>query len=332
MPNDKIWFRALTEEKDCPKITINGIEHQTSLHYKQTIQFPVNSCKFIIPRNTNKIEFDDVEAIIPNKKIEKILVIGDTGCRTKGLYVQNCQKDWPFAKIADMAISHKPDLIIHLGDFFYREFCRSSECKNEPVGDNFHTWEAEFFTPTTNLLNIAPWVMVRGNHESCNRGGKGWTHFFDDRKSCYNYSKPYAFDISPDLRFIIADSAKHDLSQNDLKKINNLSQGKKSWLLTHRPLWANKEGKIEFYSAPEVLAPNVTTIFSGHIHLFQASRHNGKKQIIVGNSGSKLNKWPETDFTKKEFGFVILEKQPNKSWKLDLFNVKDKVIASDYIK
>ncbi len=38
---------------------------------------------------------------------------------------------------------------------------------------------ADFFTPTAPLLAAAPWVMVRGNHEVCNRAGQGWYRYLD---------------------------------------------------------------------------------------------------------------------------------------------------------
>src|SRR5262249_51867273 len=40
-------------------------------------------------------------------------------------------------------------------------------------------WQADLFTPARPLLQAAPWVMVRGNHELCNRAGQGWYRYLD---------------------------------------------------------------------------------------------------------------------------------------------------------
>ena len=53
----------------------------------------------------------------------RILVLGDTGCRIKGSFLQACNDPvaWPFAGLAKAAADLKPDLVIHLGDYLYRE-------------------------------------------------------------------------------------------------------------------------------------------------------------------------------------------------------------------
>jgi hypothetical protein len=48
-----------------------------------------------------------------------------------------------------------------------------------PWGYGWDTWKADFFDPAQALLKAAPWVMVRGNHETCTRAGQGWWRFLD---------------------------------------------------------------------------------------------------------------------------------------------------------
>ena len=63
------------------------------------------------------------------RSIKRIVVIGDTGCRLKGDNVQDCNDpaQWPFAAIARLAAARHPDLVIHVGDYHYRESpCRQS--------------------------------------------------------------------------------------------------------------------------------------------------------------------------------------------------------------
>ena len=53
----------------------------------------------------------------------RIVVIGDTGCRLKGKATPGLQRPrtLPFARVAASAAAFKPDLVIHVGDYHYRE-------------------------------------------------------------------------------------------------------------------------------------------------------------------------------------------------------------------
>ncbi|MFX8797610.1 metallophosphoesterase, partial [Acinetobacter baumannii] len=84
---------------------------------------------------------------------------------------------WPFKLGATLSASLKPDLVLHVGDFHYREKpCPAGNdgCAGSPWGDNWDVWREDFFAPADSLLRAAPWIMVRGNHELCDRGGHGW--------------------------------------------------------------------------------------------------------------------------------------------------------------
>jgi len=83
---------------------------------------------------------------------------------------------WPFARVAMTAAGFAPDLVIHVGDYHYRETpCADrAGCANSPHGDTWRAWQADFFDPAEGLLASAPWIMLRGNHEDCLRAGAGW--------------------------------------------------------------------------------------------------------------------------------------------------------------
>ena len=69
---------------------------------------------------------------VPAPDPQRILVLGDTGCRIKGTFVQACNDPvaWPFAGLAKAAAALKPDLVIHLGDYLYRESpCPAGQCR-----------------------------------------------------------------------------------------------------------------------------------------------------------------------------------------------------------
>ncbi len=334
MPDQEIWFRVVTDQEECPKVNINDTDRKMSIYSNRHENMKNISCMLALNgdavlNSVESIEFEG-KKINFTRKPQKIAIIGDTGCRLKGIYLQDCQKNWPFKQVIDIAATHKPDLVIHVGDYFYREFCLSNSCKNEPTGDTTETWNREFFIPAKQLLKSAPWIMVRGNHESCSRGGNGWSHFFDYRNQCEKNTPTYTIDISSDLRLIIADSASAVLSQKDIDEINKLSEGKRSWLLTHRPLWHSRNNKIKTETKPNLIADNINSIFSGHIHIFQRSENIGKQQFIIGNSGTKLDKIPDNS-TKEGFGFTIISRQANNNWKLESFNTQHKIIDSHII-
>ena len=122
---------------------------------------------------------------LPRLNPTKIIAFGDTGCRIKGTAIQNCNdpEDWPFEKVARAAAAAHAHLILHVGDYLYREDpCpagKESFCGGTPHGDNWDTWNADFFKPGATLLAGAPWIFARGNHEICSRAWQGWSYYLD---------------------------------------------------------------------------------------------------------------------------------------------------------
>jgi hypothetical protein len=136
------------------------------------------------------------------RRPERIAVLGDTGCRITYYADQGCndQKTWPFASVAASVANQQPELILHLGDYYYREVpCLASnpDCTPGPYGDREQTWRVEFFEPARPLLARAPWVFARGNHEDCARGGYGWAYYFGE--------DPVACDVAHRAAFIRLD-------------------------------------------------------------------------------------------------------------------------------
>lgn len=132
-----------------------------------------------------------------------IAVIGDTGCLilppSHGkAQLQDCDKasKWPFAAVAKRVAAAGPGLIIHVGDYVYRQAscataaptakdlkkCKGSPNVNPPGSlnfDNWKLWETDFFKPAKPMLSVAPFVFVRGNHDLCARSGNGYFLFLD---------------------------------------------------------------------------------------------------------------------------------------------------------
>jgi hypothetical protein len=161
----------------------------------------------------------------PVAEPRRIVVIGDTGCRLKGKDFQDCNdpQAFPFAQVAASAAAWKPDLVVHVGDYHYREDpCPADRpgCAGSPHGYGWDAWNADFFVPGKALLAAAPWVLARGNHESCARGGQGWWRYLDPHPlqagatcddpagdAVADYSDPYAVPLGGDAQLLVFDSA-----------------------------------------------------------------------------------------------------------------------------
>ena len=261
---------------------------------------------------------------IPSGPIERIAVIGDTGCRlnTWEKKYQNCNDpaEWPFATVAATVADWQPDLIVHVGDYLYRESPCPEDmpgCQGSPYGDNWQTWNADFFTPASPLLGLAPWLMMRGNHETCDRNAGGWFAYLDTRSfqyACQLFTEPYVTYLDG-VTLAILDSAEasdevvHPGEEEEYKRqfalLATLAPPG-SWLTTHRPVWGLLEDQGGTYevenasyeaSSGDSLNDRYGLVLSGHIHLGEALTFDESSdrppQLISGNSGTALDDVPE---------------------------------------
>ncbi|HEY2968011.1 MAG TPA: metallophosphoesterase [Casimicrobiaceae bacterium] len=190
--------------------------------------FPVQVCEATLPAGAIRASIGDRALPIVKAEPRRIVVIGDTGCRMKSSdrVFQACNDTaaWPFAQVAAAAAAAAPDLVIHVGDYHYRENAcppDNAGCAGSPWGYGWDAWNADLFTPAQPLLAAAPWIVVRGNHESCDRAGQGWWRFLDPRplvpdRDCNDpardeagdYSEPYTVPIAADTELIVFDSSR----------------------------------------------------------------------------------------------------------------------------
>jgi len=115
--------RAVTEKSSCPKATIDGAEAIMSRRAEPNDAFPVLVCALSIPKGAKEAAIDGRPLALPPARIDKIALIGDTGCRLKAMVLQGCNalQSWPFRLVADDVAEIAPDLILHVGDLIYRE-------------------------------------------------------------------------------------------------------------------------------------------------------------------------------------------------------------------
>ena len=262
---------------------------------------------------------------VPVTNPQRILVLGDTGCRIKGSALQACNDAarWPFPQLAAAAAKLKPDLVIHVGDYLYRESAcppGNQGCAGSPWGDNWITWQADFYEPAAPLLAAAPIVLARGNHEDCNRAGLGWLRLqgpsaFDG--SCIPHLPLVTVDLG-NLRLAVMDDATADDVQ--LKREESPAYAAELtdmatlpapvWFVHHRPIWAAITGplgipiggNLQLIDATRIapqhneplIAPTVELMLSGHIHTFEAINYTKgvPPQIVAGNGGDNLEVTP----------------------------------------
>jgi hypothetical protein len=70
---------------------------------------------------------------------------------------QDCDinSQWPFSILAERIAAAKPDLVIHVGDYLYRESpCPKNDkgCAGSAHGDKWDTWKTDFFVPAAPLI------------------------------------------------------------------------------------------------------------------------------------------------------------------------------------
>jgi hypothetical protein len=217
--------RVLTENSVCPNVRVDGhvvpmmvrrgpgtVAQRPTASTPENSQasvFPVLTCELALSPRVRSATVDGHRLPLPRRRLDRIVVIGDTGCRLKAADAayQACNDPsaFPFARIAAEAAAWHPDAVIHVGDLIYRENpcpAGNDDCAGSPWGYGYDAWRADFFEPAAPLLSAAPWILTRGNHESCARAGQGWWRFLDPRpirpdQTCDDPANDAAGDYSP---------------------------------------------------------------------------------------------------------------------------------------
>lgn len=309
--------RAVVMDGGCPQAVIDGQLRAMVLRRDGDARFPA-VCELPLPAGAKAVSIGGQVLPAPVRAPRRIVLLGDSGCRIQGIKVQACNdpKAWPFPEVARLAAARKPDLVIHVGDYYYRENpCPplNLACAGSPYGDNWATWRAEFFQPAAPLLAAAPWVFVRGNHEVCGRGGDGWFALLDASPKpveCARQTAPFAVDIGG-LNLYVLDSSNTidraaparsvQMFAEQLQALGPALDQGQGWIVTHRPIW----GLVPIARAP-LLDPveiglnlteqaavrgralaGVQMIVSGHIHDFAAMSFGAARpaQLVVGTGG-----------------------------------------------
>jgi len=316
-PERQATVRAITEDARCPSMRVNGSGRvMNERAAPDPPDYDVLTCQKSIGQSANRIEVDGTQLQAPVGRVERIAVVGDTGCRMAGPgFTQACNDPaaWPFEQVADSIAEWNPELIVHVGDYHYREKpCPAGiDCAGSPYGYNWPAWDADFFSPAAKSLRAAPWVLLRGNHESCSRAGAGWFRFLEPRpapSSCADFTDPYTVYIGRARLPVLDTSAANDFSPynpqqyaSQFAELDELVGPNQALLLTHKPIWGlaainNGAGfavtNISLEQASSNSLPGrVRAVVSGHLHNAEVFGFEGGRapQLVIGNGGTMLD-------------------------------------------
>ena len=350
----------------CPPAMADGVAVAAVSRGEPDNAFPVEVCEARAPATTARLAIGGSALPALPAAVRRIAILGDTGCRLAGRAVQDCRDpaSWPFPAIAKTAAAKRPDLVIHLGDYYYRErACPSGRagCAGSPHGDNWPTWKADLFDPAAPLLAAAPWVVVRGNHELCRRGGRGWFRLIDPyppHPDCVDRTAPYRLSIGG-LNLLIFDGADADDFLAPPDKVASFAAQlapllanapPHAWLLTHKPIWAMAQGDLSGLTVNQTeqqairgqVPSGLDLVLSGHLHDFISYEFGPERpaQLIVGTGGDKLLPLghapivgAEIDgmkvrkgFASARFGYFIMERNGT-GWDGTFYAPDDAIIA-----
>lgn len=356
--NSQAIARLLTPYSVCPSITVDGVtmamtvrvlagsvplrptssdptvaQGLASGNSKPSV-FTTTTCELLLPAGASMATVAGIKLPLPKPAVNRVVIVGDTGCRIQiGNPYQACgdPAQWPFSVLAATAAAMQPDLVLHVGDYEYRDNpCPpgNTACAGQPWGYGSDAWMADFFTPAAPLLAAAPWVMVRGNHELCNRAGQGWYRYLDTNaydstgvKTCNdaandnvgNYNDPWgvafgdtqfvAFDSSNTSKSAYAPAAFQpytaELAEAAALATPNLLN---IWAVHHpvlgysaaNPPTIGNAGLQSVMNAAypgNYYPPNIALAVHGHVHDYQALTFasNHPGTFVVGNGGDALD-------------------------------------------
>jgi len=340
-PEGAVVARAITSSSTCPKIEVDGV----SIVMKPRIDSEVPCftqvlvCEHVIAKGAGRASIEGQDLALLQERVERVVIIGDTGCRVIGARKQDCadSQAWPYSRIAAMAAKESPDLVVHLGDLHYREGANPNpnNCGKPSAGYNWPVWDADFFEPSGELLTRAPWVLTRGNHENCDRAWKGWFYLLDPYPwhavACVDYSEPYGISLG-DMDLLMMDTAvvpngDREVDADALPVYDEMfarvgelvSEGRPAVLATHRPIWAVVPGGDKVYYSSHTLAEavkqggegslpeQILATFVGHVHALQFIDFDDARPstALIGSSGTELSRSMPQNLA--EVGAEVLE-------------------------
>jgi Calcineurin-like phosphoesterase len=373
-PDGSSTVRVVTDNV-CPTVMFDGSpvamrtrsDSGVKFQNVKPAEFPVHGCEVAVPAGATSAVVEGRALPLARPNPQRIAILGDTGCRLQGATLQDCNdpQSWPFPRIAADIAAARPDLVIHVGDYHYREnACPAGRagCSGTPWGYGWDAWNADFFAPAAPLFNAAPWVLVRGNHEDCDRAGEGWFRFLDRmpmETACRDLSGIFVARLG-DFGVILVDGAKAADPKGDPGEMSAALRQQleevlpklppEAWFATHRPLDAVRaaggaepsnvvDNKVQELAFGPIMPSAVSMLVAGHIPFFQAIDFGGVRppQLVVGTGGDALSPMPplsvagsainggvvKNSVTYSGFGYMIWDRSGS-DWVGTLFDTAGK--------
>lgn len=198
-----VTFDAVTKTPTSTPMAVRPTPANTGTAYTSVVV-----CEVAVPQGVlGKGVVDTGTSVKPEvptalEAVDTMAILGDTGCRIF-VSVQECNntQKWPLAAISAAIASHAPDLIVHVGDYFYRNWsCPAGDAnkcggsppapKKEPFRATAAGFITDALTPMTPMFSVAPIVAMRGNHEACNAAGNAYFLFMDPHFGTENTCSP----------------------------------------------------------------------------------------------------------------------------------------------
>lgn len=306
--------RVVTSNSSCPRLRVNGKPREMSVRARsEPPAFPSMVCQRRLGRKAKRITLAGRSLPAPDRRAQRIAIVGDTGCAIDGEYEPQACRDpsqWPFAAVADSIAAWHPDVVIHVGDYIYRDApCDpgNTGCEGSPYGDNWKTWRAELFGPAAAALRAAPWVFSRGNHEECGRASSGWFRYLYQRRppsTCRAYTAPFPVPLGRSQLLVMDTSG---LGTDPTPYVGQFAQIDRlarpgSWFVAHDPMW----GLAGSFDEPGTYSPVTTTLqeasgnrlpagvelsVAGDVHLSEVIDFEGNRpsQLVAGHGGDLLD-------------------------------------------
>ena len=306
--------RAVVSDAICPNVVADGVTTAMVERAGKSEQFPDLVCVARVPVGARRIRIGERDLPRPAANPRTIVVLGDTGCRLSPVLAQSCNdpNEWPFPVSARAITALHPDLVVHVGDYLYRESACPllARCAGSPHGDDAPAWFADFLTPAAPVFAAAPVLLLRGNHEECARNGAGWFRYLEPHATtaCSSGTEPYEVALG-DLDIVAFDSAAAEDRKADPARAPSIRRqfaavramaeaphvppaGMRApqfrtlrWFVTHRPPYLNDDER----SAMGDALARFDTVLAGHIHFFAALNVASMPPLLInGEGGTKL--------------------------------------------
>jgi predicted phosphodiesterase len=185
-------------------------------------------------------------------------------------------------KIVDRMVAENPDLVFNLGDLVGH-------------GDEYETWDPQFFAPLEPLMKTVPLFAVPGNHE---HDSDNFYNFLSqpppENYFAFTYGNSFNIALDTNFPYMFPGSDMMDWFEEVL---NSDEAREATWLFAyaHHPPYC--EGRASAWDGDpgvrEWILPlaeqfGIDIFFTGHTHTYERGTLNGVVWIVSGGGGAPL--------------------------------------------